>query len=200
MSCDANSFYISFFFLFFSFFQKQPNTPQPRLLAFYRLTSPKFVNSGQSSMKGAVHAPSLLSPSVYWQFWIELTFYLYFNLTALLAENVEKRSFLLFPNSPWQRITNLKRCGECFPSAAHYLLIGDRAVRFLRTWMKNKKKKRSFCLVTLLWRNLHNHLERQFLNKYIDFLIINFPECVPQHPVADHFTTSQHVLFFTCLY
>lgn len=190
---------LSFFFSFLSSKNSQTHRSPAYSLSIGSQVRSSWIQV-KAQVKGAVHAPSLLSPSVYWQFWIELTFYLYFNLTALLAENVEKRSLLLFPNSPWQRITNLKRCGECFPSAAHYLLIGDRAVRFLRTWMKNKKKKRSFCLVTLLWRNLHNHLERQFLNKYIDFLIINFPECVPQHPVADHFTTSQHVLFFTCLY
>lgn len=190
---------LSFFFSFLSSKNSQTHRSPAYSLSIGSQVRSAWIQV-KAQVKGAVHAPSLLSPSVYWQFWIELTFYLYFNLTALLAQNVEKRSLLLFPNSPWQRITNLKRCGECFPSAAHYLLIGDRAVRFLRTWMKKNFKKRSFCLVTLLWRNLHNHLERQFLNKYIDFLIINFPECVPQHPVADHFTTSQHVLFFTCLY
>lgn len=189
---------LSFFFSFLSSKNSQTHRSPAYSLSIGSQVRSSWIQV-KAQVKGAVHAPSLLSPSVYWQFWIELTFYLYFNLTALLAQNVEKRSLLLFPNSPWQRITNLKRCGECFPSAAH-LLIGDRAVRFLRTWMKKIFKKRSFCLVTLLWRNLHNHLERQFLNKYIDFLIINFPECVPQHPVADHFTTSQHVLFFTCLY
>lgn len=81
---------LSFFFSFLSSKNSQTHRSPAYSLSIGSQVRSSW-NQVKAQVKGAVHAPSLLSPSVYWQFWIELTFYLYFNLTALLAQNVEKR-------------------------------------------------------------------------------------------------------------